>query len=804
MKVDKRLFLSCIACLGLVHCTQPRVDSENSSFFEDFRTVLTARAVLPPATLAEGPRSGQYIGRNVINHQSVPFNSQPVQGISAILDNNDGTFLAMSDNGFGSQENSVDYHLRVYTFHPDFETRQGGEGRINIDGFIELHDPDKHIPFPIAYEFTETRILTGADFDIESMQRAPDGTFWFGDEFGPYLLHTDAQGKLLEAPVPLPDFDNPGQLLQSPQNPYRSGSAFLRMMNAARQHGAQHQMRYPQLILPNHELLKLNETDSDGLFSLKSLHQAGFQLVPWAVNDEKQMLELMAHGVSGIITDRPDLLLTALQAFDANADGIPGDYLTEEGWVKAGGFDAQGHQGARDLRPENTLPAMEAALDYLMTTLALGVGVAQDGQPILNHAPYIEPEKCRRTDGMDYSTPALIASLTTEDIQQTFICDKLLRGETQRNDLNLSPVTQAFAKQHKLPHPYLMPTLAQVFKFVEFYRHYYQAGAGKSHAEAAVRSGNAAKIRFNIETRIDPRKDKDQYGNVRNTRTANMESLVEAVAELVKKHNKTHWSSIQSFDLRALFYIQEHYPAIRTAYLFDKPSFTADANGFSPWLNGMNWPKLANYPARVKSSGGFEGMAMTPDGKKLLPMLEKSLIDASADDLRTIYEFDIEQRRYTGVSYQYQMRPRAESIGEFILYTENRGLVIERDNSQADLKGIKQVFRLELGKSGEIVQKFMLTNLLDIYDPALLGLPVNPLKVVGIDQGIFAMPFVTIESIALLKDGRLAVVNDNNYPFSIGRHVGDGNPDETEFVLLKLPDSLRRELGVDFTIDSKE
>jgi hypothetical protein len=29
----------------------------------------------------------------------------------------------------------------------------------------------------------------------------PDGTFWFGAEFGPSLVHTDAQGRVLPAPV---------------------------------------------------------------------------------------------------------------------------------------------------------------------------------------------------------------------------------------------------------------------------------------------------------------------------------------------------------------------------------------------------------------------------------------------------------------------------------------------------------------------------------------------------------------------------------------------------------------------------
>jgi len=41
------------------------------------------------------------------------------------------------------------------------------------------------------------------------MQIVPDGTFWFGEEFGPYLLHADAQGRLLQAPIPTPGVTSP-------------------------------------------------------------------------------------------------------------------------------------------------------------------------------------------------------------------------------------------------------------------------------------------------------------------------------------------------------------------------------------------------------------------------------------------------------------------------------------------------------------------------------------------------------------------------------------------------------------------
>ncbi len=81
-------------------------------------------------------------------------------------------------------ENSADYHLRCYTITPDFKTKEGGTGTITIEDFIELHDPDNHIPFAITNHFTQDRVLTGADFDIESVQRTSDGTLWFGDEFG--------------------------------------------------------------------------------------------------------------------------------------------------------------------------------------------------------------------------------------------------------------------------------------------------------------------------------------------------------------------------------------------------------------------------------------------------------------------------------------------------------------------------------------------------------------------------------------------------------------------------------------------
>jgi len=201
---------------------------------------LTGFARLPADSFISGPDSAQFI--DAANGRSVPFRQgQPVQGFSALLYVGEGSFLALADNGFGAKDNSPDFLLRVYRIRPDFKTAQGGGGTIRVESFFTLHDPDHHVPFPIVAEqenypfgaqdipvdsrIRAGRLLTGSDFDPESFQRLKDGTFWFGDEFGPWLLHTDADGRVLEPPVPLPGVKGPDHPLLGDSKPLaeRSG-----------------------------------------------------------------------------------------------------------------------------------------------------------------------------------------------------------------------------------------------------------------------------------------------------------------------------------------------------------------------------------------------------------------------------------------------------------------------------------------------------------------------------------------------------------------------------------------------------
>jgi hypothetical protein len=198
--------------------------------------MLIGWAQMPAATFADGPTSGQFTGPNAYGTNVPPYiGKQPVQGFSGVLDGpRKDVFQFLVDNGFGSQASSADALLRSYALHILWRTPKGGRGTVepaDLDSGksrpafdartrLQLNDAHRKLTIPIQADYANYydkpanapvdgsiragRLLTGADFDVESFRRDRQGNYWFGDEFGPYLIKTDANGTVLRSEIPLP------------------------------------------------------------------------------------------------------------------------------------------------------------------------------------------------------------------------------------------------------------------------------------------------------------------------------------------------------------------------------------------------------------------------------------------------------------------------------------------------------------------------------------------------------------------------------------------------------------------------
>ena len=346
-------------------------------------------------------------------------------------------------------------------------------------------------------------------------------------------------------------------------------NAYVGLMTAANAHAKAHGAGTPVLSPEDATVLGANAP-----VNVAELHKAGFRVVPWTTNDPARMRALIALRVDGIISDYPDRLQQVVKE-EAAAHPSDAAYFA--------GFDVSAHRGGRGLRPENTLPSFESGLDHLSTTLETDTGVTTDGVSLIWHDQFLSPESCRRADGAPYTMDNRVYTrdISQAEAQSTYICDKLHANfPEQKNDAALSPVAFAFAKHEHMISPYVPTYAEQLFRFVAFYVDYYRTGAGKAHADAGARAANAAKVRFNMETKILPLPD-DPAGKAapmisagsepKTNHTVGPQAFVDALCGAIARNHMESRVEVQSFDFRTLILVEEQFPKIPTYYLTESP-----------------------------------------------------------------------------------------------------------------------------------------------------------------------------------------------------------------------------------------
>lgn len=198
----------------------------------------------------------------------------------------------------------------------------------------------------------------------------------------------------------------------------------------------------------------------------------------------------------------------------------------------------------------------------------------------------------------------------------------------------------------------------------------------------------------------------------------------------------------------------------------------------------------------VLRSKGFEGMAVSADGRKLYPLLEGALIGSDGQTLQ-ILEFDVAKREWTGNYWNYPLAQKGLSIGDFNMIDDQYGLIIERDNGEGvvefacegsakstcfdkeNLPKIKRVYKIKLdaNKPNQDVTKVGYIDLLKIQDP-------NNISRKPLSAGNFVFPFFTIENVDIVDSETIIVGNDNNLPFSSSRVPNEA--DDNELILLNV------------------
>lgn len=243
-------------------------------------------------------------------------------------------------------------------------------------------------------------------------------------------------------------------------------------------------------------------------------------------------------------------------------------------------FDIQGHRGARGLQAENTLPAIETALDLGVTTIELDMHYTTDGIVVIWHDATIQFDKCRLPDGMTAadigieennslifnSNPLQISKLTLEQVQ-SFICDVNPNpGEFPQQD-NSGTVLAG--------NNYRIPTLDEVFAFVALYAE----SEEKSEQQQAI----ANTVRFNLETKRVANRP-GEIGDDFDGENAGAFEL--AILDVIYEYGVLDRVVIQSFDHRSIWAIKAAEPDITIAALTNRGRARLDiyaGQGASIW-----------------------------------------------------------------------------------------------------------------------------------------------------------------------------------------------------------------------------
>ncbi|MGJ5633769.1 esterase-like activity of phytase family protein [Nostoc sp. CALU 1950] len=768
---------------------------------------LVGFASLPADTYGDGPVSGEEISGN---GRTGPFPGQPIQGFSGVQFANNNSLYFLSDNGYGSKDNSEDFLLRIHRLDPSFKGTENGDGTVKVLDYIQLSDPNNKIPFQIVNEGTTDRLLTGADLDVESFVFDKDGTIWVGEEFGPYLLHFDAAGKLLEAPIATPDFFKtlggeaplvighrgasgklPEHTLEAYKQAIADGADFIEPDLVVTKDGVLIARHEPALAILNADgTLNLSNTTTD-VYDITKYPQFA---------DRKKTVSLDGTEITGWFAEDFTLeeikTLRAIQRVPFRDQSFNGQFeiptLAEIiDLVK----EVEAETGKKiGIYPETKHPTYSAEeATYVGTTEKINRNISEILIDTLKAENFTDPSRI------------FIQSFEVGNLKD--LHDRIM-PETGVD----IPLVQLFDAAGIRLNGEIIETQPYDFEVSDDLRTYGDLRTPEGLAEIATYAdGIGPWKRLIVSVRGTDANNDGLADDINNDGTVNEadRTLLPPTTLVQDAHNaglQVHPYTFRDEDLYlAADYkgnpeleFQQFFQLGVDALFTDFPDTGDKVRDFlsDPQNNLVRSPQNPDVLsgdafANLGGSKGFEGGAINASKTKLYMLLEGTVQGDAPGALR-INEFDIASREYTDNKLYYKLENPAYAIGDLAVINDNEYLVVERDGGQGTSAQFKKIFKIDLSKtdSNGYVVKEEVADLLNIQDP-------NDLN--GDGKTTFDFPFVTIENVLVVDKNTILVANDNNYPFSTGRPGDDPqNPviDNNEIILLKLENPLNLAPGL--------
>lgn len=235
------------------------------------------------------------------------------------------------------------------------------------------------------------------------------------------------------------------------------------------------------------------------------------------------------------------------------------------------------HRGAAGLAPENTIPAIETALNIGVDVIDIDVGLTKDGVIVASHDPTLSHHFTQTIDGVWLDKPGeALINLTLADIKKHWVGQINPKLDSQVAEYR-SQFPLQVAKANTT-----IPTLEEIIEFIKKW---------ENKNSQKLDSQVCKPIKLQIEIKTSP---------TLTEATPLPEQIVPVLLKTLKAEDFLHRTEIHSFDWRNLLLIQQLEPQANISFISSLTDLQHEENK-QAWhasydLNqyGGSFPKMIN------------------------------------------------------------------------------------------------------------------------------------------------------------------------------------------------------------------